>query len=133
MGVQDKHIGKGRKKVLEFSRWMNLWGPLIMLDHVRILDQSIEKIMTDLEGDLDISIYLFGSFLKKRQSNDIDLLIIFNCIAFKKVKEIKKNISYKLQDVFGIPVHFTTLSRGELIETSGMNIEKFHIVYVREN
>lgn len=89
--------------------------------------------MTDMEEDLDINIYLFGSFQKKRQSNDIDLLIVYNGIGFKKVKEVKKNISYKLQDMFGIPVHFTTLSREELLKTPGMNIEKFHIVYVREN
>ena len=85
--------------------------------------------MTDLEEELDISIYLFGSFQKRRKCNDIDLLIIYNCISFKKVKEIKKKISYRLQDMFGIPVHFTTLTKEELKKTPGMNIEKFHIVY----
>ena len=90
------------------------------------------ELEKDWEEDWEVNIYLFGSFLKRKQSNDIDLLIIYNSISFRKVKDVKKNISYQLQDMFGIPVHFTTLSREELLTTHGIVLTGFHSIYVRE-
>jgi len=82
-----------------------------------------------LEEESEVNIYLFGSFLQKRESNDIDLLVVYNKISFSFVKQIKKNISICLQDIFGLPVHFTTLTKEELGELRNLDIRKTHLVY----
>lgn len=64
------------------------------------------------------SIYLFGSFAKTNNANDIDILIIYHYFEdSKKVKtllKLKKNIGNKIYTTFKIPIHFMTLSIEEL-------------------
>lgn len=94
-----------------------------------ILDQEIGKIMHLLENELEVNIYLFGSFLVKREANDIDLLILYGDISHHKVNGLKYDISVILQEKFHLPVHFTTLSREEVEDIKEINLNKFHLVF----
>lgn len=73
---------------------------------------------TDEANKLIESIYLFGSFTKTDNANDIDILIIYHYFEdFKKIKtllKLKKNIGNKIYNTFKIPIHFMTLSTEEL-------------------
>ncbi len=73
---------------------------------------------TDEANKLIESIYLFGSFTKTDNANDIDILIIYHYFEdFEKIKtllKLKKKIGNKIYNTFKIPIHFMTLSTKEL-------------------
>ena len=115
--------------MLVFLKQTNFWGQLILRDHVVILDREIERIIASLENDLEVSIYLFGSFMSGEKSNDIDLLIVYNNGFYAQIKELKKVVSLQLQRKYNIPIHFTTLTKEEFECLENMKAMQAHVVY----
>lgn len=75
--------------------------------------------MEDID-DLELSIYLFGSFSKMIDANDIDIVIVYNAqdmiTATRKILLIKDRFHRVILSKFKLPTHFTTLSKEEVKE-----------------
>lgn len=104
-----------------------------MQDHVHILGQLIERIMTetaqDLESSIRVSIVLMGSFQSSIEVNDIDLILIYDKLNIRKLKELKIRLANSIYERYKIPVHYTTLSMKEYKEMTQLHAEKHICVY----
>ena len=104
-----------------------------MLDHINILGHVIERIMIndayDLEDCVRTKIILMGSFQFTKLVNDIDLIIVYEISDYIALKKIKKIISNALYNTFGLPVHYTTLSKNEYIAMKHLHMEKHQIIF----
>ncbi|WP_408605970.1 nucleotidyltransferase domain-containing protein [Anaerosporobacter mobilis] len=89
---------------------------------------SLENI-----DDIDVSIYLFGSFIYKEQANDIDILILYDSGKLKRnyqlIFSIKNKVGTFLQFQYNLPIHFTTLSYNELNECSSIKIGEYILLF----
>ena len=78
-------------------------------------------------------IYLFGSFMKKSNVNDIDILIIYKIANYytdlHHFLNIKKNIGEEIQEVFNLPIHFTLLSEEELTDINCYSLDSYIKIY----
>lgn len=77
--------------------------------------ENVEKI--------NISIYLFGSFVYNMEANDIDILVTYDAKNihgnYQLLRTLKYNVSNSILSNFNLPVHFTTLSLKEVNEFLG--------------
>lgn len=107
-----------------------------MQDHVHILGQLIERIMTEdaqgLQDDVRISIVLMGSFQSSGKVSDIDLILIYDKLNMYKLKELKIRLANSVYEHYKIPVHYTTLSAKEYKEMTHLHKEKHICIYERK-
>ena len=57
-------------------------------------------------------VYIYGSILKKRQANDIDILIIYTNYSYKLKKDLK-SFERVLVQLINLPIDITALSKSE--------------------
>lgn len=78
---------------------------------------------------INISIYLFGSFISNTDGNDIDLLLIYNIPDLyesnKFVCTIKSKIHNAIFPIFQLPIHFTTLHVDEIKDLKTIDITNY--------
>jgi len=72
---------------------------------------NIENLFIDFE-----EVYLFGSLLQNKISNDIDIILIYENLSQYIISSMK-NIKMEIENRTNIPVDLTILSKQELLET----------------
>lgn len=87
----------------------------------------------DLQKEVEASIILMGSFQYSDIANDIDLIIVYNNYDFEALKKLKQMIANMLSNEFYLPIHFTTLSNKEYIETKKLHKEKHTFIFVNDS
>ncbi|MFV0551531.1 MAG: hypothetical protein ACK5L6_06400 [Anaerorhabdus sp.] len=65
--------------------------------------------------------------------DDIDLIIVYKIANYVALKKLKSIITKTLNDEFGLPVHYTTLSQNEYAEMEQLHIEKQQIIFDSNN
>lgn len=83
----------------------------------------------DLEDNVKASVILMGSFQFTNLANDIDLIIVYQIANYGDLKKIKRVITKALDDEFGLPVHYTTLSLNEYADMEQLHKEKHQIIF----
>lgn len=86
-----------------------------------------------LEDNVKASVILMGSFQFEKSANDIDLIIVYKIANYVALKKLKSIITKTLNDEFGLPVHYTTLSQNEYAEMEQLHKEKQQIIFDSNN
>lgn len=87
----------------------------------------MKKILLSKEIDLKcIKIYLFGSFLKCNNPNDIDLLIVYDKASIKTetILFLRKIIIQKLVNYLNIDIDICLLTIEEMEQSKFVEMEK---------
>lgn len=85
------------------------------------------------ESSVRVSIVLMGSFQSSIEVNDIDLILIYDKLNIRKLRELKMRLANSIYEHYKIPVHYTTLSMKEYNEMTQLHAEKHIFVYETKN
>ena len=94
------------------------------------MNQKLDFLLYENYGCFDLfsGVYVFGSFLWSDTPGDLDILLVYESDKLPLVQSAEAHIVDKLsRRLCGLPIHLTTLSQSELVDTDFLN----KISYVR--
>jgi predicted nucleotidyltransferase len=85
----------------------------------------MEDLLIHLDRPEISDVYIFGSYLKNANPDDVDILIIYNeaVCAPRKAHKMVRPVILELEMYFRLNVHLTLLSNKEISHNDFINLE----------